>query len=129
MRWNFSVLSRTCFGKLQANSADLFETPDSVFCKNEDVLPDLKLVSKAKSNISFLILTSDEAYRDKLEAKKRKEEKEERKRARPSNKFTIFFFNYENCFFILIKYFCFLCSSCVEFSLELPSHFLVCPHI
>ena len=90
------------FGKLKANSDDLFETSDPVVSwKDVVVLPDLKLVSKAKSNTSFFILTSDEAYLDKLAAIKGKEEKEKKKR--PNIKYNyseywkIFLFNYENC--------------------------------
>ena len=90
------------FGKLKANSDDLFETSDPVVSwKDVVVLPDLKLVSKAKSNTSFFILTSDEAYLGKLAAIKGKEEKEKKKR--PNIKYIyseywkIFLFNYENC--------------------------------
>ena len=146
----FLFFQEHVFGKLLAYSDDIFETPDLVAsCKDEDVLPDWKLVYRSKSNTLLFILTSDEAYRDKLEAKKTKEEKEKKKRANIkyiySDFWKIFYFNYENGstsywpkgwlgwaviylilagrFFILLKYFRFLCSSCVEYSLEPPSHF------
>lgn len=45
---------------------------------DDDVLPKLLLKQKAPKTASknYFVLTSNEAYRDKLEARKRKEEKE-----------------------------------------------------
>ena len=45
----FLFFQEHVFCKLQANSDDLFETPDLVVsCKDEDVVPDLKLVIQIK---------------------------------------------------------------------------------